>query len=662
MRRAAVVLAVFGLTALGAAVIDRPPPLWPRGRVSGNSLGPPAPYVDAGFPGFPPGTYSWGGECVGLLPTSASALVPFGGSRGGVGNVATCCKASGACVEMIGGGDPSFPNESNYVDRGGIPEVAVELQEGTSNEFGVVVEYPSTNWVLYSRDWSNGAWSGSATFTANTDVGPFGSYLGANEMNTLNDTSGAASQDRCQTVSVSLARPYGFSVWLKAGTATSARLSMVGTGNSAGDHECTKTGLSSGTYGARYGCIGPSYGAGLTAITICVKVGAVDGDTGTIKVSDAQLEDDFEGVGVVSSYIPTTSAAVTRLQSGFSFDYPTAEMSKSEGCIGSGLARKRYDAEDYFFLTISGVSDQTRANQYYTPTKLLQLDGTNNTLLTVPSIFSGYQYGVSGWSADSGLQTTWMDGGTDTTAFTGSMFAASSSITLGSTQGGLSNSFVGRVGPIIWGNGDTTCRSNPPVRNADGSVLLVSDGMSSIVNTNGYVNPASWADRVTEVYIRNPSNNGLQWTHTANATSGEFARWKYSKFNSTLWTKLIWWNGQNDITQLGMDGGDLYNEMNPYVTRKGALGIPTYWFNLSPLGGSSGLDGGQVANISLFNRLFAAYCVSPPTNVKCLDVYSVLVVPDGGTALNPLYDYGNGIYLNAAGEAAVAAAFEAIFP
>lgn len=45
MRRAVFVLALLALTALGASVIQRPPPLWVRGRVTGSSTPPPAPFV-----------------------------------------------------------------------------------------------------------------------------------------------------------------------------------------------------------------------------------------------------------------------------------------------------------------------------------------------------------------------------------------------------------------------------------------------------------------------------------------------------------------------------------------------------------------------------------------------------------------------------------------
>lgn len=665
MRRAVVVLSLLALTALGAAFVDRPPPLWPRGRVVGNggSPPPPPPFVDAGYPGFYAGTYSWGGECMALLPVSASAEV--GVSLWSGTSSRTCCKQSGECVELVGGGQPGFPDEPNYVDRGGIAEVDVQLQYGQTNAYGTVVEPEVTNLLTYSRDITDGGWtfSGTGSATANAYLGPFGTYLGANEMTKLTDTSGADSFCACQTASAT-AGAYTASAWMRANDAGAARLSMTGVGNSGGNRTHTITSLATTDAGRREAVVGAatSFGGGLTAITVCACVGANDGETGEIGVSDFQLERDTQGLGVVSSYMPTVDGGTaTRSQSVWSFTKPTVEMTRDAGCIGTGYSRIQYDADIYFFesLSFSGASANLQWG-YSAPSKFRVTDGTNAVEQNTSGWFGSYMAGTMGW--DGATLRNYTNATQATGTFTGDMAPLASTIVAGSDTGGASGANPGLVGPVVWGNTGTGCRDLSEVKNATTAAILIGDSMSSYTNTDGYLNPDSWAEYVTELYVRNPSNSALQWTHTAGATSGQFARWKYAKMENTLYPVLLWWNGQNDIMTLGMDGGALFAEQQTYINRKAKIGIPVYWFNLSPIGGASGLDGGQVPGVALYNSLLASYCVSPPTNVKCVDVYAALVVPDGGTALNPIYDLGNGQNLNDAGNLKVAQTFQAVYP
>lgn len=678
MRRAVVVLVLVGFAALGAVVIDRPPPLWRFGLVRGNagSPPPPPPYFDSGFPGFPAGTYSWAGECMGIRPASTGHDILFGGVVGGAGALVSCCKQDGNCNEIYGGGDPNYPDSPMSIDHAQIPETQVYLQAGTTDRYGLVAEPETYNIAFNTRDIADGGWTCTGTLTPNAYVGPFGVYLEANAMVSLEDTSALATHQCCQTepIAVGPGGRYAASAWLRADDAGSARISMTGVGDSAGDRECTYSSLDTSATGTRYGCVGTAnYGAGLTAITTCISVGSTFVDTGKIGLSDVQVEREQYSIGAVSSYIPNpTTDPMYRGTTGMAWTTPFTEMTSDAGCMSAGFSRHRYDAEDYFFRAIAPLSVPQMAFQWENnagaTTGLVRVSAVVDLNTSVGPVFDAYKFVTTGWDSTT-LTLTVQDAGTVSSgSFHPPMWNGDGGArtTVGSDNGAASNAFTGLFGPYYWGTDPAGCLGETVINNANPGVLLIGDQMSVRTNAvDGYTDPDdSWARYVSEVYIRNPSNTALIYYHVPGSWGGEVARLKWAKMQDARNSKLAWWVGQNDVLNGYYDAGvNLWNDMIPYVKRKGHMGIQTYFFNLSPIEGAAGLDGGQEFQRAEFNSHWDAYCdAGASVNVKCVNVWATLVVPDGGNRLNPLYDYGDHIRLNDAGNLAVAQKFESVFP
>jgi hypothetical protein len=276
-----------------------------------------------------------GPACAGLIPTMTSGALSFARAT-----PATCCKADGTCVDLISGE----------------PAVSV-CPDCSSGPLGIIAERAATNLLLRSYQLDNASWTvvGAGVVTANSFTGPFtacataGRCTGGTDrsLEQLNDDQAGSDEGVSQAATIGTLYRYAFSCWLRSGTATSARLRIAGTGNAAGDRTCTVSGLT--TTARRFACVSTaSYAAGLTAITASVLVGSAAADTGTIGAGDCQLEvDNFWDPHVsVTSYVPTTTATVTRNRTQWSsIDWPT-NVADGTGCAAASFYRRQYDTEN----------------------------------------------------------------------------------------------------------------------------------------------------------------------------------------------------------------------------------------------------------------------------------------------------------------------------
>lgn len=184
---------------------------------------------------------------------------------------------------------------------------------------GLWVGKTHDNLLLRSDAIANAAWADVGTPSAVTRG--FTSAFGHTGLGSLTDNDAAAKEGRSQAVSITLQRKYTLSCWLRSSTATTATLSMVGTGDATGDKTCTITGLTSTP--TRYSCTSDAaYGAALTAITSSVLVGDTAAVTGVIGAGDCQLEP----IGWASPYTRTDGTAVVR-----SPDIPSYAITLSSG-------------------------------------------------------------------------------------------------------------------------------------------------------------------------------------------------------------------------------------------------------------------------------------------------------------------------------------------
>lgn len=182
-----------------------------------------------------------------------------------------------------------------------------------SGVVGLLLENGTSNTLIRSEELENAAWTATAVVTANAAQSP----ANTTTADQLNDSSGAALQGVSQSVTTSLTRLSAAGCYVRAGTATSVTVSMVGTGNSAGDCSTTSTGLSSTTWRRVWCGSTAAYAAGLTAVTVSINVGTVAADTGTIMVWGCQFEQvnpATSGLGqaFLTSYITTVAGGVGR--------------------------------------------------------------------------------------------------------------------------------------------------------------------------------------------------------------------------------------------------------------------------------------------------------------------------------------------------------------
>ena len=249
-----------------------------------------------------------GNECACAAVTTTSGLA-----------VPVTRASSATCVTSAGVGYTCTNDQPVVERRGGI--------------LGLRVEPAATNRILRSEELDNASWTATATVTANTYAGPWGTL-----MEQLSDGSGAASQGVQQTYTAGWGTDqyWMFSCWVRSGSATAVRLKLTGVGASAGDATCTLTGLTSTPQ--RYACVSGNYTdyATATAMTVDVLVGSADADTGTIGVGHCQLERHVNGANkkvTASSYIKTEGSTVIRSSASAAIALNPNPINNSVGCF-----------------------------------------------------------------------------------------------------------------------------------------------------------------------------------------------------------------------------------------------------------------------------------------------------------------------------------------
>lgn len=216
------------------------------------------------------------------------------------GNAITWARASSAYCTKEGTAVSGLTTTSMALCTSALPRV----ERDGDGFLGLRYEQAKTNSLLRSEELSNVAWTATATVTADQAVAPWGATV----LDQLSDASGAAQQGVSQVVASTAQVRNVVSCYVRAGTATSATITLTGTGNSAGDCTASLTGLSTDSINRISCASSTAYTAGITAKTVAITVGDAVGVTGTIMAGGCQLEDAFP----LTSYIATTSAAVTR--------------------------------------------------------------------------------------------------------------------------------------------------------------------------------------------------------------------------------------------------------------------------------------------------------------------------------------------------------------
>ncbi len=184
---------------------------------------------------------------------------------------------------------------------------------------GLLIEGARVNRLLRSAELCNAAWADVGTPVCDSDalIGPLGTVT----MERLTDDDAGAKEGRSQTVATTNQTKHTASCYVKAGTATSVTITQVGTGNSAGDCSATFTGLSTTTSTRAFCTSSAAYGAGITNVTVSILVGSTVGVTGSVYAEACQHE--AASPLNATSYIPTTSATVTRGNASMLYTVPS---------------------------------------------------------------------------------------------------------------------------------------------------------------------------------------------------------------------------------------------------------------------------------------------------------------------------------------------------
>ena len=248
----------------------------------------------AAFEFAPASGAGMGTVCAGTIPTDVRGNIPTFTRA----SQATCLK-SNSLVSGIAPGD--MVTLSNNQPRIVYGLVAANFIPG------FLAERPTTQDCLQTEVFENAAWTSTATVTVNG--APINTPLNTGTGDLLTDASAVALQGSCQTISTTSATTHAVSVFVVGGTQTAAQITMTGTGSATGDCTASLTGLSTTTW-TRIQCVSPAAYAGtLTAVTVCINVGSVVADTGTLGVWGFNHESSKD---FASSYISATTVAVTR--------------------------------------------------------------------------------------------------------------------------------------------------------------------------------------------------------------------------------------------------------------------------------------------------------------------------------------------------------------
>lgn len=240
-------------------------------------------------------------------------FAPAGGA--GMNALCACVNPTGAKGEVLTmartgnatcakGGISTTITDGDYVVCG---SNLVRVEQQSDGVKAIRMEAAATNTLIRSAEICNAAWAdvGTPSCTSDQATGPFGTTT----MDRFDDNDVGAYEGRSQAITTSSLTHHTVSCRVKAGTATSASITLVGTGNAAGDCSQNITGLSTTTSSVLTCSSFNAYAAGLTGVTVTVRVGSTVAVTGTIFVEAC---DHVVSAPFLTSHIPTAGTSVTR--------------------------------------------------------------------------------------------------------------------------------------------------------------------------------------------------------------------------------------------------------------------------------------------------------------------------------------------------------------
>ena len=248
------------------------------------------------FEAFPVNGRGTTGVCSAVAPTGAK------------GETLTFTRASnGTCTKTATGGLTTTAIADG--DLVVLSSNVVRQEYDAQGFIGALVEQAGTNIAVRSAEICNAAWVDVGTPACATDQGP--GPFGTTTMDSVTDNDGAAFEGRSQVIVSTSATQFTVACYVKwsSGAATSASITLTGTGSATGDCTGTKSSLST-TTSSIVECTSPAAYAGtLTAVTVAIRVGTVASDQGTLLIEGCDVK---ASAPYRTSHQPTTNIAVAR--------------------------------------------------------------------------------------------------------------------------------------------------------------------------------------------------------------------------------------------------------------------------------------------------------------------------------------------------------------
>jgi hypothetical protein len=359
-------------------------------------------------------------------------------------------------------------SSATYFDSAGVLQTATtntprfDYNPSTLAARGLLIEESRTNSFTYSEDFSNVIWNKtSSAIVANATTAPDGNVTA----DKLIESSATASPGLTQVITVALGA-YAFSVFAKAGETKSLRLQLPTARFGTGTDRITDFDLSNGTHNGPATSTMTNVGNGwyrCSIVATCISAGGssqqiynMDYTAGSgtgLYIWGAQ----FEVGAFPTSYIPATTAAVTRSADVASVNTLSPWYNASEGTLFA----------EYSVYTATG----SKAIVGIT-------DGTNNNRIQFFAS-AGDPYNVSPRLVSGGVATNPTQAGS---VAVGAIGKAALAYQVGTNGGGFSV------------NSSAVNQSSPA--SAFGSVTQLDLGKgTSLTQTNGYLRRITYYPR-----------------------------------------------------------------------------------------------------------------------------------------------------------------------
>lgn len=345
-------------------------------------------------------------------------------------------------------------NKDGFIEEGiatNVPRLDYPLTSGVVGDCPNLLLEPSrTNLLVRSNAFST-TWGVGSTVSLTS--GQASTLSGSNDawLLTSDGTSGFGQINQ----SVSHSGSHTFSVFAKEGTNQKIGLRSIGgtdvraafnlnTGALVSSSNTTSTEIQN--YGNGWYRVCMTFNATNTQVFIYPnEVGTADG--GNILIQNAQLEaGDFK-----TTYIPTTSASVTRSADAANSSGTSADINSVEGVLFAEFAALNNDlSERRLSISNASTGNVVRIGFTSTSNRIIGVvnNGSDQASMTTDSytITDLHKVAIKFKANDFAL---WVDGTEVATDSSGSTFSANTLTELAFDDGGGSNSFFGKVKQVI---------------------------------------------------------------------------------------------------------------------------------------------------------------------------------------------------------------------